>query len=114
VLLTLILGSITTTIAGSILTLVAGQTYNLTGAITLAGTLSAPIQLRSSSTPSVAYFNSVNNGTSTRDVGFVTTADIDSSGGLTIYDYKGIITNNTTNWAVLPTDVRTMSYGYSV
>jgi hypothetical protein len=108
------LGSITTTIAGSILTLVAGQTYNLTGAITLAGTLSAPIQLRSSSTPSVAYFNSVNNGTSTRDVGFVTTADIDSSGGLTIYDYKGIITNNTTNWAVLPTDVRTMSYGYSV
>ena len=106
------LGSITTTIAGSIITLVSGRTYNLSGAIILTGTLGSPIQLKSSSAGSVAYFNSVNNGTSTRDVGFVTTADIDSSGGLTIYDYKGIITNNTTNWAVLPTDVRTLSYGY--
>lgn len=34
---------------------------------------------------------------SAQDVGFVTATDMDSSGGVTIWDYKGLL-SNTLNW----------------
>jgi hypothetical protein len=46
---------------------------------------------------SQAIFTLQNNGTATHDVGFVTATDIDSSAGLTIWNYKGTHTR-TSNW----------------
>ena len=60
------------------------------------------VLLKSSIAASQAIFT-VDPG-ATIDVGFVNATDIDSSLGRRIYSYRGVF-SNTSNWALLPTDV---------
>ena len=47
----------------------------------------------------------------TQDNGFLNGTSINSSGGQTIWTYKGIL-SGTTNWNVLPSEPRTVGYSF--
>jgi len=83
--------------------LVSTKTYRVRAGFTSQGTLAFPITLSSTVAASQAIFT-VDQG-ATIDVGFVNATDIDSSLGKTIYSYRGVF-SNTSNWALLPTDVK--------
>lgn len=76
----------------------SGVTYNITILLQLIGSSSSRIIMLSSVGGTRAYFNLQPTGTMT--VGYVTSTDIDSSGGLTIWDWQGVL-NNTVNWNIL-------------
>jgi hypothetical protein len=82
--------------------LVATKTYRVRAGFTSQGTLAFPITLSSTVAASQAIFT-VDPG-ATINVGFVNATDIDSSLGRRIYSYRGVF-SNTSNWALLPTDV---------
>lgn len=93
--------------AGQSTTFPAGITVTITSSLTLTGTASVQLVLKSSPANSSVFFN-LNYG-ATQSVSFVTATDMDSSGGQTIWDYKGILTR-AVNWNVLtPTSVGTLS-----
>ena len=82
-------------VAGSIITLKNGVTYTVNSSLDLTGTAASPIQLKSSTASSYAFFNLVSGASC--DVKFVTATDIDSSGGRLITDVKGTLLR-TINW----------------
>ena len=82
-------------VAGSSITLKNGVTYTVNSSLNLNGTASSPVQLKSSTASSYAYFN-LSTG-ATCDVKFCNATDIDSSGGRLITDVKGTLTR-TINW----------------
>jgi hypothetical protein len=98
----LILG--TDAIAVKTTQLVSTKTYRVRQNFTCTQATEAfQILLRSTSPGSQAIFT-VDQG-ATIDVGFVDATDIDSSLGRRIYSYRGVF-SNTSNWALLPTDVK--------
>lgn len=74
------------------------NTYTITTSLTLTGTAASNIVFLASTGSSKAKL--IVNPGATIDVGFVNATDIDSSGGLAIYDYKGTL-SNTDNWNLL-------------
>ena len=82
-------------VAGSIITLKNGVTYTVNSSLDLTGTAASPIQLKSSTASSYAFFNLVSGATC--QVKFVNATDIDSSGGRLITDVKGTLLR-TINW----------------
>jgi len=88
----------------------AGATYNITYLLQLIGTAASRIVMLSSSSGTRANFNLLPGGTMT--VGYVTSTDIDSSGGISIFDWQGIL-SNTVNWNIL-TAPQTVAYTYFV
>jgi len=95
--------------AGVVNTFKAGNTYTVTGGTTLTGTLASRVQMISGTPASMVYF--VLQPGAAQDVGFVTATDMDSSAGITIYDYKGLL-SNTLNWNQLPTNPSVSSYTF--
>lgn len=91
--------SISTTAAGIQQIFQSANTYNITNSLNLLGTAANTLTFRSSSSGSRAivtlYYGA------SMDVGHVTATDIDSSGGQTVWNYKGTI-SNTLNWQALP------------
>lgn len=84
--------------AGKTNSFVSTNTYTVNGALTIAGTAASSIIFNSTSGGSKAIITLGN--ASTNDVGFCSATDIDSSLGLTIFDYKGTL-SNTSNWKLL-------------
>ena len=97
--------SISTTTAGINQIFQSTNTYNITNSLFLLGTAANTLTIRSSSSGSRAvvtlYYGAL------MDVGHVTATDIDSSGGQTVWNYKGTI-SNTLNWQALPTVPKTI------
>lgn len=91
--------SISTTAAGVNQIFQSTNTYDITNSLNLLGTAANTLTIRSSSPGSQAivelYYGA------SMDVGHVTATDIDSSGGQTVWNYKGTI-SNTLNWQALP------------
>jgi hypothetical protein len=91
--------SISTTTAGINQIFQSTNTYNITNSLNLLGTAANTLTFRSSSSGSRAivtlYYGA------SMEVGHVTATDIDSSGGQTVWNYKGTI-SNTLNWQALP------------
>lgn len=87
---------------GRTLSLSTGNTYTVNSSmICLAATIAAK-NLIKSNTPGVsAIFNL--GQSATQDNGYLSATDIDSSGGRSIWTYKGII-SNTKNWNLLSTN----------
>ena len=98
-------GTFTSQTAGAICTFQSTETYTITTALNLLGTAASALAFKSSSAGSQATVN-LNYGASL-DVGHVTATDINSSGGRTIWDYKGTL-SNATNWQQLPTVPKTV------
>lgn len=94
------LATLTCIVAGVTLNLKSTNTYTITTTLTLTGTAASHVTFLSSVGGSQAIIILLNNGTATHDVGFVTATDIDSSGGQTIWNYKGTHTR-TSNWNLL-------------
>lgn len=88
----------TTSTAGQIITLVSGQTYTVTTAFNCFALTSTIHTLKASTPSSPAYLN-LQNG-ATMDVGYLNVTDINSSGGITIWDFQGGSTAllRTVNW----------------
>ena len=86
----------------------AGATYTVSSLLQLIGTAASRIVMLSSVGGSRAYFNLSPTGTQTN--GYVNTTDIDSSGGLTIFDWQGVL-SNTVNWNLL-TPPQTSAYTF--
>lgn len=76
----------------------AGNTYVINNLLQLIGTALARIVMLSDSSGNQAFFNLLPGGTMT--IGYVTATDINSSGGITIWNWQGIL-NNTVNWREL-------------
>jgi hypothetical protein len=95
--------------AGVTHTLASTKTYTITGLFTITGTSASRIVFVSSIPGSQAILTLANNGTSSQNIDFCNATDIDSSAGLTIWSYKGVL-SNVTNWAVMPTQRDTVSY----
>lgn len=89
------------------LTLQAGNTYEVASDMTLIGTAPTNMILVSSTPGTHYYLNLL--PTATHDLGYVNCTDADSSGGNTVWDWKGTLTN-TINWNLLinPGTVGTM------
>lgn len=78
----------------------SGNTYIITDDfnVNYSGVTNAsPVTITSDSLGNDTFIILENNGTSTQDIAFVNATDIDSSGGLTIYTFKGTL-SNTLNW----------------
>lgn len=71
--------------------------YNINNNVSVAGTLTAPITLSSTTIGSRATLTLNNTPSTTQTVAHVNAIDIDSSSGATIWNYKGTLTNNL-NW----------------
>lgn len=87
------------------ITYVSGCIITITNSLVLTGTVASNLILKSGTATSAVFFN-LNYG-ATQDVSHVTATDIDSSGGQTIWDFKGALTR-TVNWNLLvapPTNV---------
>lgn len=82
------------TTAGSVITLAASKTYTV-GTLTLWGTLVSPVQILSSIGGTRAIVT-----VSSNDVLYTTATDIDSSSGITVWNFKGTNSNNL-NWNLL-------------
>ena len=95
--------------AGVTHTLASTKTYTITGLFTITGTSASRIVFVSSIPASQAILTLTNNGTSSQNIDFCNATDIDSSAGLKIWSYKGVL-SNATNWAVMPTQPGTVSY----
>lgn len=100
------IGTFTAQTAGTTQTFSSGDTYTITTALNLLGTVASALTFKSSSSGSQATVN-LNFGASL-DVGHVTATDINSSGGRTIWVYKGTIGAQTVNWQQLPTVPKTV------
>jgi hypothetical protein len=94
--------------AGVTHTLASTKTYTITGLFTITGTSASRIIFVSSIPASQAILTLTNNGTSSQDIDFCNATDIDSSAGLKIWSYKGVL-SNATNWAVMPTQPQTIA-----
>lgn len=94
--------------ATPILSLKSNNTYTITTSFTTTTATAAVPWLIQSSTGGVQAILTVNQGVII-DLGFVNATDINSSGGLTVWSYRGTLTN-ATNWKVLPTQPITLSY----
>ena len=76
-----------------------GNEYKINTVLTLTGTNASRITLKSDSSGLQSKITLLNNG-ATHDVSFVNATDIDSSLGLSIFDFKGTLTNSS-NWKSL-------------
>jgi len=83
----------------------SGNTYTILNSLNLLGTAASALAFRSGTASSAAIIN-LQYG-ATLDVGHVTATDVNSSGGQTIWNYKGTLTR-TTNWQLLPTIPKTI------
>lgn len=90
--------NLTMATAGNSHTFQSTNTYTVTGALIVTGTAASAISILSSTTSSATKL--VLQAAGTQDVERVTATDIDSSGGQTIWNYRGTDTR-TTNWNVL-------------
>lgn len=99
-------GTFTSQTAGAICTFQSTETYTINTALNLLGTAASNVTFRSSSAGSLAIVNLVTGAS--LDVGHVTATDINSSGGRTIWVYKGTIGAATLNWQQLPTVPKTI------
>jgi hypothetical protein len=90
---------------GTTTTFKAGNTYSISTSLNLLGTAASNISFRSDTAGVQAIVN-LDYGASI-DIGHVTATDINSSGGQTIWNYKGTL-SNTTNWEQLPTVPKTI------
>lgn len=97
--------------ANNTITFGATNTYTVNGTLTLNGTAANNLMMVSSSPGSQYNLILTNNATATQAVSFVNVTDCNSNTGLTIYDYKGTL-SNTNNWKVL-TSWKTRSSGRS-
>jgi hypothetical protein len=75
-----------------------GNTYTISTSVVLSGTAAAHMVLKSDSAGSQAILTLLNGAT--QDISFCNTTDIDSSNGLTFWDFKGTL-SNTKNWNLL-------------
>lgn len=82
----------------------SGVTYTINNLLQLVGTAAARIIMLASTGGSQAYFNLAPAATQTN--GYVTTTDINSAAGQTIFDWQGVFTN-TVNWNLLVAPVTT-------
>jgi len=98
-------GIYTCTTAGTTHTFQSGNTYTILNSLNLLGTAASALAFRSGTASSAAIIN-LEYG-ATLDVGHVTATDVNSSGGQTIWNYKGTLTR-TTNWQLLPTIPKTI------
>lgn len=97
-----IANTFSSTTTGVTITLKTGTTYTVNSSLILTGASTSPINLVSSTTSATTFFNLTRGAT--QRVAFVTATDINSSGGQTIWDYKGTLTR-TTNWNLLTTPI---------
>lgn len=95
--------------AGVTITIKSAITYTINTSFTITGTSASRIVFVSSIPGSQAILTLTNNGTSSQDLDFCNATDINSSAGLTIWFYKGVL-SNATNWAAMPTQRGTVSY----
>ena len=86
----------------------AGNTYVINNLLQLIGTALVRITMLSNTPSSRANFNL--NPSASQTVGYVTATDIDSSGGQTIWDWQGVL-SNTVNWNEL-TPLPTVGYTF--
>lgn len=89
------------------ITLKSGLTYNVTTAMSNTATAALTHGLVSS-TPGTKAILTLSQG-ATQDLDFCNATDIDSSAGLTIWSYKGVL-SNATNWNEMSTTPRAISY----
>jgi hypothetical protein len=93
-------GTLTCSVAGSTITLQEFITYTTTTSVTMLGTNAAKILMRSSDL--VAPYNlaiwTLTNTPSTQSMTYVSSTAIDSSAGMTIWSFGGIINASTLNW----------------
>ncbi len=93
-------------VAGITITFKSGNTYTVTNNFTTSNSTELSKVSFVSSTPSSSAFLKLNVG-AIQDVMFNNATDIDSSGGQTIYTYKGTLLR-TVNWSVLLTQPPTI------
>lgn len=101
-------GSLNYSTAGGVITLQSGNTYNINNFIGMTGTSASNITLQSSNAGNSAIFTLSTSGT--QDVAYLSTIDINSSLGQTIWVYKSNSLTRTQNWNALPTTVVNQSY----
>jgi len=89
--------TLTCATAGTTQTLVSTKTYTVNKLLTITGTLASPISFLATTGGSKAI---VTVGSASNDVSFCNAADIGSSLGYTVWDYKGTL-SNTSNWNLL-------------
>ena len=95
------IGTLILNTTGITIRLTYGNTYATTQQFTVNGTLASPIVFNSTSAGNKVVFNL--GGTSSYiDVGYCTLTDIDSSGGFTGFNYKGVISNSLNWYNLLP------------
>lgn len=93
--------SCTVTVART-LTFKAGVTYTVTGSLVLKGVSTSTRLSLVSSTPTTAYYITLNTG-ATCAVMFVSSTDVDSSGGRLVTNVKGVLLR-TVNWYITNPD----------
>jgi len=99
------INSYTSQTAGTTHIFQSGNTYTILNNLSLLGTAASAIAFRAGTASSDTIIN-LQYG-ATLDVGHVTATDVNSSGGQTIWNYKGTLTR-TTNWQLLPTIPKTI------
>jgi len=94
-------GTFICTTSSAIIRLTTGNTYTINSSMNTTGTLAGKITIQSNTVNTKAILN-LSQGAS-QDNGYLSGTDIDSSGGRSIWTYKGTITR-TTNWNTLSTN----------
>lgn len=99
-------------LSGRDLNLKAGITYTINNSMTCLGaTLAARNAIKCSTVAGTRAILNLSPG-ATQDNGYLSSTDIDSSGGVTIWTYKGVLTREI-NWNQLSTDPRKHLFRYS-
>lgn len=99
----------TCTGAGLTHTFKAGNSYTLSTGIVCTATSASPKTIKSDSAGNQVTINLAQGAT--QDIAYVDVTDVNSSGGITLYSFKGVL-SNATNWRQL-TPPGTISTGFS-
>jgi|694.fasta_scaffold107542_4 hypothetical protein len=83
-------------------TIQIADTWILSRGLTSQGTPSGSIIMRSSTPTVQRTFTLVNNGVTNQDIDYLNVTDINGSAGLTVWTYKGTV-SNCQNWFVMST-----------
>lgn len=99
------IGTFVCTTAGRTITFTTGNTYDINTRLLTTGTLASKVLFSANVTNSTKAILNLKGGAS-QDNGYLSGTDIDSSGGVPIWTYKGTLTR-TTNWNTLSTNPMT-------
>jgi hypothetical protein len=95
-------GTLTCSTASTIIVLQEAITYTTTTSVTMLGTNAGKITMRSSdlTIPYVLAKWTLTNTPATQSMTYVSATAIDSSGGMTIWSFGGVIDSSTINWGL--------------